>query len=642
MKHLFLLVVCILCCNILAAKERIIEQPPFIAWSSNTIEIDKIVLSDTATVFFVNATYRPQVLIKTSSSTAIIANGIKYPVKGSIGIELDKEFRMPDNGKASFQLIFPPIPASTQVIDYNEGDLSGSWKIWGIQLKEKKLLSVTPDKEWSKVKLDYDAPLVTPRIKKGIAVVNGKILDYYPGMNIKAKIHSTSLFSNQDSDIDIIIRNDGTFQVEVPLFHTTLAYFISSFPSFYRGEVILSPNETCKMLINTREITRSQSALRKTEPAYGKKIYFDGAYAALNEEIANNDPFSAGLLTTEESYVAFMKDINGMKKDDYKAYLLNRYRQVVNEINNSTQSNGMKQHRTLMLQQSILNLLDILTQNQAKAYRMANKLDRSTPIPGGILQEPDDAYYSYLKEFDLNNPLWMLSPGYKYQIASLAGRTIWTINTTPLKRLASIYGTDKGILFDQIRALPLIESLNNFTPLTPEELVEIKTYPNPVYTEILTQINADLLIWTEEIKKKTGYTLNETPNVAQEKLFDTIISHYKGQVIFVDFWATWCGPCRTAMKDAEPVKAQLAGKEIVFLYLTGEYSPLGIWRNMIPDIPGEHYRIPTNKWDFICSKYSVNGVPSYMIIGKDGKPIHFQVGFMGADKMKEMLLNATK
>ena len=137
----------------------------------------------------------------------------------------------------------------------------------------------------------------------------------------------------------------------------------------------------------------------------------------------------------------------------------------------------------------------------------------------------------------------------------------------------------------------------------------------------------------------TGYTVNRVniADIPAEELFNAITTPYRGKVVFVDFWATWCGPCKAAMKQSEPVKKDFAGKEIVFLYLAGENSPKGTWEQMIPDIKGEHYRMTDAQWDFICKKFGVNGVPSYMIIAKDGTPTHFQVGFMGAEKMKEML-----
>lgn len=92
------------------------------------------------------------------------------------------------------------------------------------------------------------------------------------------------------------------------------------------------------------------------------------------------------------------------------------------------------------------------------------------------------------------------------------------------------------------------------------------------------------------------------------------------------------------MRASEPVKKDFVGKDIVFLYLAGENSPKGTWEQMIPDIKGEHYRMTDAQWTYICNKFGVQGVPSYMIISKDGTPTHFQVGFMGPDKMKEMLM----
>ena len=94
-----------------------------------------------------------------------------------------------------------------------------------------------------------------------------------------------------------------------------------------------------------------------------------------------------------------------------------------------------------------------------------------------------------------------------------------------------------------------------------------------------------------------------------------------------------------AMKAAEPVKTALTGKDIVYLYITDESSPLGAWKNMIPDIHGEHYRVTDAQWGYLSKHFNIRGVPSYLIVDKEGKQVHFQTGFMGAEKMQEMLLN---
>ncbi len=44
------------------AQDRVIERPPFLAWSSNSIEIDKIVMSDTVTTVYIKGLLSPEIL----------------------------------------------------------------------------------------------------------------------------------------------------------------------------------------------------------------------------------------------------------------------------------------------------------------------------------------------------------------------------------------------------------------------------------------------------------------------------------------------------------------------------------------------------------------------------------------------------
>ena len=127
------LIFCTICT--IQAKDRVIERPPFLAWSSNSIEIDKIVMSDTVTTVYIKAFYRPKYWIKIATGSFLKDNnGMLYPIRKGVGITLDKEFWMPESGEAEFQLLFPPIPENVTSLDFSEGDFDGAYKIWGIQL----------------------------------------------------------------------------------------------------------------------------------------------------------------------------------------------------------------------------------------------------------------------------------------------------------------------------------------------------------------------------------------------------------------------------------------------------------------------------------------------------------------------------
>ena len=90
----------------------------------------------------------------------------------------------------------------------------------------------------------------------------------------------------------------------------------------------------------------------------------------------------------------------------------------------------------------------------------------------------------------------------------------------------------------------------------------------------------------------------------------------------------------------EPIKAQFADKDVVFLYLAGEDSPENTWKNMIADIPGSHYRLNKEQWDYLSKSLNVRGVPTYLILDRDGNQTYYTAGFPGADTMRRELNKA--
>jgi thiol-disulfide isomerase/thioredoxin len=137
-------------------------------------------------------------------------------------------------------------------------------------------------------------------------------------------------------------------------------------------------------------------------------------------------------------------------------------------------------------------------------------------------------------------------------------------------------------------------------------------------------------------KNAGGYTLNATPLVSADKIFDSIMVKYRGKLVYVDFWATWCGPCRSGMKEIAPLKEELKDKDIVFVYITNETSPEETYKNMTPTIKGEHYRLKQDDYNYLAAKFQITGIPHYVLVDKAGKVINPNLGFNFNEKLKEL------
>ena len=96
------------------------------------------------------------------------------------------------------------------------------------------------------------------------------------------------------------------------------------------------------------------------------------------------------------------------------------------------------------------------------------------------------------------------------------------------------------------------------------------------------------------------------------------LSQFKGQVVFIDFWASWCGPCISNLPDLHKVQEKVAAQPVVFINLSLDEDEAD-WLEAIAEheVAGIHLR--ADGWSADVAKaYSINAIPSYYLVDSQG------------------------
>lgn len=195
-----------------------------------------------------------------------------------------------------------------------------------------------------------------------------------------------------------------------------------------------------------------------------------------------------------------------------------------------------------------------------------------------------------------------------------------------LIRLYTMFGTlEQNKQGKTEEVLPLIANRKIKGELVVNGADRLKTYPE--YQEYAGKYEQFLDVSQKARLDAVGSRLYQTrkglpaadftyPDAAGKQIS---LSDFKGKVVVVDVWATWCGPCRKELPYLKNLEKELKDEEVVFIGVSlDEDKNLEKWKKFIVDeqLPG--VQLFAGGWSKIAKDYKITGIPRFMVFDKQG------------------------
>jgi len=116
---------------------------------------------------------------------------------------------------------------------------------------------------------------------------------------------------------------------------------------------------------------------------------------------------------------------------------------------------------------------------------------------------------------------------------------------------------------------------------------------------------------------------------------------FKGKVVVLDFWATWCGPCRSEIPGYIRLQKKYAKDGLVIVGAsTSDLGP-DVVKKFVED-HGMNYQIVVGGEDIAPAFGGLEGYPTTFIINRDGMIVDKKLGALETDEYEKLLLNVLK
>jgi hypothetical protein len=609
-KTWFLLFVSFLasiCC-----QARSIQHPSYLLGSSglsiSKLERIEIGKKTTALIFALNA-FEDQITLP--GNVYLTAAGDSLPLLSAVAYRHrcdEDSARQVTKGEAfafqegdSLRLVFPRLPHKTTTFDYFCINDWGSGKMLGIRTDGHPypaLLPPAPSLRPTGALPDW------PR-RYAPAVVRGRVHGLPQGEQYVLRVWANS-GNIKDNPFPEITDTCGLFCLKYDLAYPILVDLsVLGYPLNFP----LCPGDTITIDYDLNRAANAQY-VGDYHPEKKKALHIHGGMTSLLS-------IDSLLNTLWSENCSFQQD--SIEKVHHQSYA--EFRQSVWECH----QNRLSRYAALPLSEGEREYLQLASEkaylDRCNQYTFINTLPPN-PLDSAQLAAPE-------KQMDFQDPhaAQLLFPHTLH--------TAYVTSSTSYKTYLAANGLQSSVMgrwLEQLdSAAALVARVKAAQPVSAEEIkrqpTEYQTAIRELQAQLAPQLDSDSL-WT--------------PQGEPETYLSQIVARHPGKVVFIDFWATWCGPCNLGIKEMEKVKDELENQGVIFVYITNNSSSTDGFMQMKRKHRGEHYIFTEDDWKKMKIPGYNNAIPHYLIYGSNGQLKESVTGWPGVEPMKEKILHANE
>lgn len=173
----------------------------------------------------------------------------------------------------------------------------------------------------------------------------------------------------------------------------------------------------------------------------------------------------------------------------------------------------------------------------------------------------------------------------------------------------------------------------------PDETIRTK-YKKYYSEKFMLNLN-DFKLDTDKINL-VAYNKTSSENIFTYK---NLLEKHKGKIVYIDFWASWCKPCRAEMPASHQLREELKNEPIEFVYLSVDDSynnwAAAVVEEKITENPNS-LLILNSKNSTLYKSWNIMGIPRFMILDKNGEIVESNATKPSDSKTKKILLNLAK